>query len=166
MNKVEEIKKYKELLDEGILTQAEFDTKKQEILNASKENTGTVSAFKNTQDKFASNDTVKSINQTFGIVEPTDEISPKSKTVAAWLSIIPGMGFAYLENYKIAAVFWGLWILAMIIPALATPLGICDVIIALIFGFAKHGMQNGSFDRFLVDAQGRKLVPANERPNK
>ena len=34
MNKVEELKKYKELLDDGIITQEEFDLKKNELLKS------------------------------------------------------------------------------------------------------------------------------------
>ena len=103
MSKIEKFKSYKALLDEGVITQDEFETIKKAILSdnskvnqAEPTEKNVFDNIKQTQDKLIKNPVVSKLNEAVGYVEPTDEISPKSKIIAALLSIIPGMGFLYL----------------------------------------------------------------------
>lgn len=169
MSKIEKLKSYKALVDEGVITQDEFETIKKAILSDnSKVNQDEPTEknifdnIKQTQDKLIKNPVVGKLNEAVGYVEPTDEISPKSKIIAALLSIIPGMGFLYLQNYKFAVVMWIWWFFALVFDFAYAGLGACTLIFALIFAFGKQGSWGGMFDRFLVDGQGRKLVTAKK----
>ncbi|MCB6840609.1 SHOCT domain-containing protein [Weissella viridescens] len=166
MENIEELKQYKELLDSGVITQSEFDEKKAALLNvdavsgtttqgSSKD--GVFGAMKQVQDKAMDNKVLQKINKATGYVEPTEEVSPKSKTTTALLSLIPGMGFAYLENYKYAGVMWVLLVLSLFTGMLPGMIG-ANIALAGMFGFANQGSFGGTLDRMLVDGKGRKLV--------
>ncbi|WP_446001985.1 SHOCT domain-containing protein [Weissella viridescens] len=166
MENIEELKQYKELLDSGVITQSEFDEKKAALLNSDAvsgtitqgSNTdGVFGAMKQVQDKAMDNKVLQKINKATAYVEPTEEVSPKSKTTAALLSLVPGMGFAYLENYKYAGVMWVLLVLSLFTGMLPGMIG-ANIALAGMFGFANQGSFGGTLDRMLVDGKGRKLV--------
>lgn len=83
MSRVEELKEYKELLDSGVITQEEYDAKKQVLLTRSEEPNKTIQ----TQGNINNNSFVDSINY---VPEATGIIGDKSKMVAGLLGIFLG----------------------------------------------------------------------------